>query len=168
MALWGWTHAHAPDTLMFNSKGSVTANRSAARQQSPNTSQRSQQQPLNGMRNLSALPATKAGMKLKYKLELKVSSYTTSFLFKNTENVKFIISQLQTTAKKGTYVIPSWDNMLSEMKFFPKGIMTKAGIHGQGLGPLMKWQWSWIWSSVTKSVPFMTPTVEGKCFCIMS
>lgn len=153
---------------MFNSKASVAAHRSAARQQSPNTRQSSQQEPLNGMGNLSALPATKAGMKLKYKLELKVSSYTISFLFKNTENVKFITSQIQTTVKKGTYVIASWRNVLSEMKCFPKGITTKTGIHGQGLIPLKKWKWSWIWSSETKSVPFMTPAVEGKCFCIMS
>lgn len=52
-------------------------------------------------------------MRTKYKLELKVSSYTILFLFKNTENVKFMTSQIQ-TAKKGIYVNSSCGPVSSE------------------------------------------------------
>lgn len=39
---------------------------------------------------------------VKQKLELKVSSYTTSLLFQNVENSKYITSQIQTASKKDT------------------------------------------------------------------
>lgn len=60
MALGRCTHARAPGALISNSKGSYAAHTSAARQQSPNARQRSQQEPLNGVRDLSALPVAKA------------------------------------------------------------------------------------------------------------